>query len=327
MREGEKMNYYFAPLEGVTGYIFRNAHHKYYGGVDKYFAPFVSPVKECILTPREKRDLAPENNEGICLVPQILTNNAEAFILTALKLKEMGYKEVNLNLGCPSGTVTAKGKGSGFLARTVELESFFEKVYGCDEISDMELSIKTRLGKNDTEEFYELLELFNRYPISELTIHPRIQKEFYKGVPHREYFEYAVENSKNPLIYNGDLCTAEDVKTLLEAIPEKKSVKGEDIVKGFMFGRGLLKNPALCEELSGLSDGCPDKERLKTFHDEIYHGYQEIMAPDKNVIFRMKELWSYLITAFPGKEKMLKKIRKAEHYSEYESVVMQLFQE
>ena len=152
------MKYYLAPMEGITGHIYRNAYEKYFHNIDKYFTPFIVPNQSLSLKTKELRDLLPENNEGLNVVPQILTNDAEGFILTANKLKQLGYNEINLNLGCPAGTVVSKKRGSGFLAYPDELDKFLDEIY---KIDNMKISIKTRLGKEKPEEFYKLIEIYN----------------------------------------------------------------------------------------------------------------------------------------------------------------------
>ena len=168
------MKYYFAPMEGITGYIYRQVHHQFFPGIDKYFTPFLTPGSKKLMTPKELRDILPDNNEGYHLVPQILTNQAQDFIRLAEELREYGYEEVNLNLGCPSGTVTAKKKGSGFLEFPAQLEKFLDEVF---ENLDMKISVKTRIGKDEPEEFTELLRIYNRFPLEELIVHPRIQSD------------------------------------------------------------------------------------------------------------------------------------------------------
>ena len=208
------MKIYFAPLEGVTGYIFRNAFSGIYGHVDKYFAPFISPCEKYAMTPRERKDILPENNVGINLVPQILTCRSDCFIDAAKELHAMGYKEINLNLGCPSGTVCAKGKGAGFLPETSALQAFLDDIYSYAATADIKISVKTRLGFYNPDEFYDLLEIFNSYPLSELIVHPRIRSDYYKGDIRKEYFAYALENSRNPLVYNGNIYSVKDLLRL-----------------------------------------------------------------------------------------------------------------
>jgi tRNA-dihydrouridine synthase len=307
------MKHYFAPLEGVTGYIYRNAHQTFFGQIDKYFTPFIIPNSNKGFTSRELNDILPEHNQGLSVVPQILTNNAEHFICTTNKLAMLGYDEINLNLGCPSGTVVAKHKGSGFLAQRERLDEFLEDIFSK---ASTKISIKTRIGKDSPEEFYELLKIFNKYPLEELIIHPRIQKDFYKNRPNMEVFKDAFASSKNPVCYNGDIFNAKDYRELAEAYPSLGAV---------MLGRGLITNPALIREMK--SNYIIDKQVVKAFHDEIYRGYQEILFGDKNILFKMKEIWTYMIHLFAESEKYAKKIKKADRLRDYEAIVASLFQE
>ena len=310
------MKIYCAPLEGVTAYIFRSAYNEIYGNVDKFFSPFISPAENCPMTPREKKDIAPENNSGINLVPQILTCRSEHFIEAAKELHVMGYKEINLNLGCPSGTVCAKGKGSGFLHEKDALQSFLDDIYSYSESDGMKISIKTRLGYSDPEEFYGLVEIFSAFPVSELIVHPRIRPDFYKGEPRKEYFAYALEHTKCPLVYNGNIFTCEDYE-------EFSSFFGKSL-DPIMLGRGLVSDPALAGKLKGTTSET-DFEKLKRLHDTLYHEYQKIMSPDINVLYKMRELWTYWQVLFEDKEREIKRLMKAKKYAEYEACVSSLF--
>ncbi|MCI5740142.1 MAG: tRNA-dihydrouridine synthase family protein [Lachnospiraceae bacterium] len=307
------MKYYFAPLEGITGYIYRNAHMAVFGGADCYYTPFVSPSKNKNFTPREKRDILPENNQGMTVVPQILTNQAEYFLRAAKELKEYGYEEVNLNLGCPSGTVVSKGKGAGFLEEPEKLQRFLEEIF---EKTEVDISIKTRLGMDAPKEFEALLKIYNEYPLKELIIHPRVRADYYKNEPDLEMFGRALEVSKNPVCYNGDIENVKDMEKLQKRFSQLETV---------MCGRGALKNPALFLELKG--EGKLQKPEFLEFHNRVYKGYQEVMSGDKNILFKMKELWGYWGEAFQDSSKYLKKIRKAEYCLEYEAVVRSLFSE
>lgn len=308
------MKIYFAPMEGITSYIFRNAFEKYYGGIDKYFSPFVSPADNCAMNPKENRDVNPENNKGICLVPQILANKSHHFIACADILRQMGYQEMNLNLGCPSGTVVSKKKGSGFLTEYYELEHFLDEIYEYGEKNGIHISIKTRIGRYDPDEWYDLLDLYNRYPIKELIVHPRIRDDYYKGEPRKEYYQYAISNSKNTLVYNGNVYTKENM------------ISYEQMGERLMIGRGLLYNPQLIEEyrLSQNKSITFDKVRFRKFHDDLYHGYQEIMAPDIHVIYHLKGLWTYWGDLFKTQPKIVKKIMKCKKYVEYEACLREL---
>ena len=227
------MRYEFAPMEGITGYIYRNAHHAFFPSVDRYYTPFITPKQGKSFTTREWNDVIREHNAGIEVIPQILTNQADGFCMVADKLKELGYEEVNLNLGCPSGTVVAKKKGSGFLAYPDELDRFLEEIF---ERCSLEISVKTRIGADDPEEFEDLMRIFNRYPVKRLIVHPRVQKDFYKNTPRLDSFELAVRESKNPICYNGDMFCREDAGKIMERFPE---------IDCLMFGRGMLIDPGL----------------------------------------------------------------------------------
>lgn len=307
------MKYYLAPMEGITGFIYRNAYEKYFGKFDKYFAPFVVPNTSKSLKTKELRDVLPENNEGISLVPQILTNESEGFISTANKLKKLGYEEVNLNLGCPSGTVVGKKRGSGFLAYREELDKFLDDIFKMDHIK---ISIKTRLGMEDPEEFYELIKIYNKYPLEELIIHPRTRKDFYGNKPNLEVFKDAIELSKNKIAYNGDIFTLKDYKKFVEVFPN---------VDKIMLGRGILANPALLNEIKG--EEVINKEILRKFHDEIFSNYKEVFNEERNAMFRMKELWGYMIYMFSNNKKYAKQIKKAQKTVDYNQAVISLFSE
>ncbi len=306
------MKIYFAPLEGITGHIFRNAYNEIYGHIDKYFAPFISPSEKCPITPRERKEVTPENNKGFYLVPQILTCRSEHFIEGARELQAMGYTEINFNLGCPSGTVCAKGKGAGFLPETLALQKFLDDIYSYAESDGMKISIKTRLGYFNPDEFYDLLDIFNKYPVSELIVHPRIKSDFYKGEPRKEYYAYAIEHSKCPLVYNGNIFSAKDYEEYSGSFGT-----GLDPV---MLGRGLISDPSLADKLKGFTAET-DFAKFRRLHDTIYHGYQKVISPDINVLYKMRELWSYWQTLFDGKERDIKRLLKAKKYAEYEDVV------
>lgn len=312
------MNFYFAPMEGITGHIYRRAFHKFFPAPDKYFTPFISPDGNKILRNKEKRDVLPENNAGMQVVPQIITNRADYFLMAAEFLKsEYGYTEVNLNLGCPSGTVVAKGKGSGFLSRLDELERFFDEVF---ETCKVEVSVKTRVGRNDAEAWEEILDLFRKFPIKELTVHPRIQKDFYKGQVRTETFAYAYEHWDKPLCYNGDIFAKESYEKLTARFPKLESV---------MLGRGLLSNPYLigCLREQALPAEAARKETIRAFHEQLMTEYGEVLSCDRDLLYKMKELWFYLLDSFEESEKARKQIRKCEKLSEYKVIVENLFRE
>lgn len=304
------MKYYLAPMEGITGFVYRNAYEKFFGDIDKYFTPFIVPTSSNSFKTKELRDILPENNEGLNIVPQILTNDSEGFINTARKLQSLGYDEINLNLGCPSGTVVSKGRGSGFLAKVDELDKFLEEIY---KIDDMKISIKTRLGKEKAEEFYKIVEIYNKYPLEELIIHPRTREDFYGNTPNLEVFKEALSLSKHSICYNGDIFTLEAYKNFTENF--------EDVDK-VMIGRGLLANPGLIKEIK--CGEYLDKETLKLFQEEIFNNYKIVFNEDKNAIYKMKELWGYMIHIFDDNKKYLKKIKKSQTSKDLKEATIEL---
>lgn len=306
------MKFYLAPLEGLTGYVFRNALAKYFMPLDKYFTPFIAANQNGKLSSRELNDILPEHNPSINIVPQILTNKASDFILTTKRLQSYGYEEVNLNLGCPSGTVVSKNKGSGFLAVPDDLNIFLEEVFSH---SSAKISLKTRIGKESPDEFEHLLRIFNQYPLEELIIHPRVQKDYYRNTPRLEIFEEALQNSTNSICYNGDIYTEKDYRVLIERFPSLDCL---------MIGRGLIANPGLVDEIS--LQKTLDKETFKAFHDEVYTHYQEVLYGDRNVLFKMKEMWFYMSYMFEDMDKCAKKIKKSQRLGEYEAAVCELFE-
>ena len=329
------MRFYLAPLEGITTYVYRRALHRFFGPMDKYFIPFIVPHVKRSFNTREKNDLSPEHNEGMYAVPQILTCDGEDFVRTADAMAQMGYREINLNLGCPSKTVTSKGRGAGFLARPDELDQFLEYIFRHTDPS-VRISVKTRTGTASHEEFPRLLEIYNRYPLEELIVHPRVLQAFYKGRPDWDVFETALEDSKNPVCYNGDIRTAGDWSRLTARFPAVNRV---------MMGRGVIADPFLAERLRGMLPGRAEEsggaerageadrslgreelDRLRAFHCQLVDDYSREMQEDNNVLFKMKEIWSYMAVLFPGGEKWMKKLRKCKRLSEYEICVEQLWE-
>ena len=316
----EKIQFYLAPMEEVTGYVYRNVYHTMFGDMDKYFTPFIAPTKKKILKTRERKEVAPEHNQGMYVVPQILTNDAEQFLDTCNMLTELEYHEVNLNLGCPAATVVSKRKGSGFLDDPGILDQFFETIfeemYRLPEEKKFFISVKTRIGMEFPEEFEDILKVYNRYPFSEIIIHPRLQKDYYNNHPNLEVFAEALEQCVHPVCYNGDIFTKEDYETLHRRFPA---------VERIMLGRGAVANPGLLREIQ---TGQPiTVAELKEYHDRLYVGYREALNSEKDALFKMKEVWFYLGKMFPEAEKALKKVKKANKPEEYQEAVRRVFDE
>ena len=300
------MRYYFAPMEGLTDSIYRKTHHKYFPGVDRYYMPFLSPTIHRALTHKEDRELPMADSVPFAAVPQILTKVPEDFLWAAQVCMDRGYDEVNLNIGCPSGTVVSKGKGSGMLRDAAALDRFLEEIF---RVSPLPISVKTRLGLENPDEFPAMLEVLNRYPIKELTIHPRVRKQFYDGSVHMDWFEYAVQNSRNPLCYNGDLLTVSQAEAVGQNYPQVTSV---------MIGRGLIADP-------GMLSGSTDVKKLEAFMNELMEIYTAEFGGSRNAIFRLKENWGFLHDRFEGCDKLWKRLRKSTDPREFKSITDEIF--
>ena len=301
------MVYYFAPMEGLTDSVYRRLHHKYFPGVNRYYMPFLSPTIHRTLTHKEDRELPPADSEAFFAVPQILTKVPEDFLWAAQQCADRGYEEVNLNLGCPSGTVVSKGKGAGMLADPENLNRFLESIFHS---SPLPVSVKTRLGMTYPQEFPRLVEIFNQYPIRELIVHPRVRKQFYDGNVDLELFRYAVNHSRIPLCYNGDLIRLSDIQNLQNQFPTVDTV---------MVGRGLLSDPGM------LSPGGTTAAALEAFTGDLLETYLSLFGGSRNAMFRMKEQWSFLRLRFEDSDGLWKRLRKTTDLGEYRSITAEFF--
>ncbi|MBQ9930211.1 MAG: tRNA-dihydrouridine synthase family protein [Oscillospiraceae bacterium] len=293
-------------MEGITDSIFRRVHHRYFGGVDRYYMPFLSPTVHRTLTHKEDRELPLADSEAFCAVPQVLTRVVDDFLWAAQICADRGYGEVNLNLGCPSGTVVSKGKGSGMLRDPGVLDAFLEEIFST---SPLPVSVKTRLGLEDPAEFPALLDVFNRYPIQELTVHPRVRKQFYDGGIFEDSFAYAVQSSKNPLCFNGDILSPADADRISQKYPQVDAV---------MIGRALVGNP-------GMLVGGTDVAALEKFHNALLDTYTDAFGGSRNAMFRLKENWHFLITHFADSEKLWKRLRKTTDLDEFRAISTEIF--
>lgn len=305
------MKIYFAPLEGITGYVYRNTYHNFFSEADKYFLPFIVPHTKRDFNTKEKNDILPAHNKGMNSIPQVLTKKPEDFLTLAQELKELGYSEININAGCPSGTVVGKNRGAGLLKDSYVLNSFLDDIFSK---VDVKVSVKTRIGMEEPEEFYDLLKVYNKFPIHELIIHSRVRNDFYNNTPNWDIYEYAVEHSNNPVVYNGDIKDLESFHAFKDRFPKENTV---------MIGRGILTNPGLIGEIHGMKP--IHKDRLKEFHDELILEYKNCLGSDNNVMFKMKEVWSYMGNSFVNADSYLKKIQKAKHFEEYQIWTNELF--
>ncbi len=314
MKEKERMRMeklYAAPMEGLTTYIWRRAQRDIFGGVDKYFTPFLSPNGNLAFQQKELDEVSQGETDT---VPQLLTNQGAHFLWAARVLRDMGYGEINFNLGCPSGTVTAKHKGAGLLAYPQELTQCLDEIYGG--LPELRVSLKTRIGRSSAAEWPALLAIYGRYPAAELIVHPRVQKQFYKGTTDRRAFELALEQWQGPLVYNGDLFTAADVAAFCRRYPQVQTV---------MLGRGLAADPALARRLRG--GPAASRQELTAFHDRLVEDYRQRLSGEGPVLHRMRELWSYLGGSFDGGERERKAIRKARTLAEYDAAAQRLLRD
>ncbi len=301
----------FAPMEGVTGAVFRRVHRRLFPEADRYYAPFLAPDGAGNMKLRQLSELLPEANDGHPPVPQLLTNSAAAFLAAARKLAELGFTEVNLNAGCPSGTVVSKHKGAGMLGDPAALDAFLDAVFSA---APLAVSVKTRLGLSSTAEFPALLRVYRRYPLAELIVHARDREGMYRSRPDHAAFAEALDGSPFPVCYNGDIFTVGDHRSLCAEFPNLERV---------MLGRGAVTNPALFRELRG--GAALTKEELRAFHDALLEenlsdGLPPVFAPT-----RMKELWYYWAALFPDGEKLLKAVRKSRDLPAYRTAVSTLF--
>ena len=297
------MKLLFAPLEGITNYVYRNTHKEVFGFCDEYYSPFITPSEDDKVNKKGLKDIVLENNPDIIIKPQVLTNSAEAFLKFTEKIKAVGYDEVNLNFGCPSQTVVKKGKGSGFLKEPDKVDAFLNAVFN---EKPMKISVKTRSGFLDGSEMDDLMKIYNKYPLEMLVIHPRTRSDFYNGVPDLEVFKKAFYNSENPVCYNGNIDTVEDYEKIKTMFPELRYV---------MLGRGVVRNPALMREIRG--GGKITTDEIVKFTKKLGENYQAELRSEVFTLNKLKEIWMYIIQNYPEEKKIFKTIRKTNKLGEF----------
>lgn len=306
------MTVMFAPMEGITLSAFRKVHTALFPGTDAWMAPFIAPDGKGGFREKNLRELLPDNNTGIRLIPQLLVNRAEPFLITAARLREIGYDHVNLNTGCPSATVFSKHKGAGMLADPPALDRFLEEVFSG---TDMKISIKTRMGVNSTREFPALMEVFRKYPLRMLIVHARHREGFYASPPDREGFLAGMENAPFPVCYNGNIFSPADLEELRQLAPALEQV---------MVGRGAVADPSLIRQLKGGERLRP--EELLRFHDLLLETLLENGLSPDHALSHMKELWYYMIHMFSRSMKLYKQLNKTRRLPEYRDAVKALFE-
>ena len=300
----------FAPMEGITYSIYRRVHAEMFPGADRCYAPFIAPDSTGRFKAGNLRDVLPENNTGIKLVPQLLCNAPAPFLAVARELEDLGYGEVNFNIGCPSGTVVAKHKGAGMLGDLIQLDACLADIFSrCP----LRVSVKTRLGLHSADEFPAIVEIYRKYPLSRLIVHVRDRDGMYRSAPDREAFA-AVLDCPFPVEYNGNIFTPADLDALRQRYPELNAA---------MLGRGAVTNPALFRKLHGgpaLTAG-----ELQAFHDRLTEEYLASGLAPHYTVARMKELWFYQLCMFPNSERAGKAILKSRTLPDYRAAVSALF--
>ncbi len=306
---------YLAPIQGVTDRIFRNVFPEYFNGVDCAMAPFISTSKRKKVESVILRELDPEKNTGIPVIPQILGRDPDDFIQLANQLYDMGYGTVNWNLGCPFPVVVNKGKGSAMLCHPGRVDEFLDKALPGIK---SKLSIKLRTGLVYPDEILALIPIFNRYPVEELIIHPRTGKQMYDGSVDLEMFSKCLELSEHEIVYNGDIDSTAKYEMLSRRFPS---------VTRWMIGRGLLGDPFLAEKIVSGDHGTRNDKItiIRAFHDELFREYSNVMSGPSHITDKMKGLWTYLGNFFENKDKVKKKIRKAQNVNHYLDAVESIF--
>ena len=315
MQINSSFNIYFAPLQESTDHIYRSAHAKYFGGIAKYFAPYIVRQNDGTVRTSHLRDIKRSNNQGYPLIPQILAGNSHDFIFLAELLQENGYDEINWNLGCPYPMVTNKGLGAGLLPYPALISAILEE--SLPKIQ-AKVSVKMRTGLQSADEIFAVIDILNDFPITEVILHPRIAGQLYRGIPDEEVFTDVQRRLKHPLVYNGDLETIEDFDRLKKLFGTTET---------WMVGRGILKNPFLPSLLKtgGLPEIVNREETLKNFHDEIFLNYSKILNGSSHLLMKMEKFWSYFCFAFPDAHKTFKRIKKASNIAKYELAVNENF--
>lgn len=303
---------HFAPLQGYTEAPYRNFHASSFGGVDVYYTPFVR-IEKGEFRRKELRDIDPGNNTVPRVIPQLIASSPDEMNRITDLFIEQGYREVDINMGCPFPLIANKHKGSGILPYPDEVKALLETIY---QYPDIRFSIKMRLGWEYKEESMRLLSYLNELPLSHITLHPRIGKQQYKGAVDMDSFTAYYERCKHPIIYNGDIETVEDIQRITSFYPN---------LSGIMIGRGLLSNPALALEFKEGRVISPEerRKRIQELHEGVFSYYKkQIEGGDAQLLNKMKTFWEYI---YPEVDKKLKKrILKSSRLSAYEQSVQEL---
>ena len=296
-----------SPLQGFTDYKFRNAFHHFFGGIDTFYSPYIRLNGKFIIKNSYQRDLLIENNTTLEVIPQIITNDADEFLFVSKYVQELGYKELNWNLGCPYPMVTKQGMGSGLINDSKKIDTILHKIHN---ESDIIVSMKMRMGYENPEEILDVLPILDNYPIKNIAIHARIGKQLYKGGTNLEAFQKCLDNTNHKLYYNGDITSVAAFKKLQERFPT---------IDHWMIGRGLIADPFLPQMIKNNTTEYP-KDRIeifRQFHDRIFQEYDAALSGPTPIRMKMLGFWEYFSTTFSNPHKTYKKIKKASNVKNY----------
>ncbi len=304
-----------SPLQGFTDFRFRNAFDKYFGGIDTFYSPYIRLNGKLIVKPAYERDILPKNNTVAEVIPQVMTNDADEFLFVANYVKQFGYKELNWNLGCPYPMVTKRGMGSGLISEAEKIDAILDKVHS---ESDILVSMKMRMGYENSEEILDTFPILDKYPLKNIAIHARIGKQLYKGGVDLDAFQKCVENTSHKLYYNGDITSVEVFNQLKERFPT---------IDHWMIGRGLISDPFLPSMIKNNTIEYPGNkiEAFSKFHDTLYQAYSEQLSGPKHITMKMYHFWEYFASTFNNPRKSLKKIKKAKSIQDYDRAVREIF--
>ncbi|WP_372792356.1 tRNA dihydrouridine synthase [Lutibacter sp.] len=303
-----------SPLQGFTDFRFRNAFNNYFGGIDTFYSPYIRLNGKLVIKPAYERDILPENNVELEVIPQVITNDADEFLFVANYVKQLGYKELNWNLGCPYPMVTKCGLGSGLIGQPEKINTILHKVH---QESDVIVSMKMRLGYENSDEILQTLPILDKYPIKNIAIHARLGKQLYKGGVDLNAFQKCIENTNHKLYYNGDISSVSKFKEMQEQFPS---------IDHWMIGRGLISDPFLPSMIKNNSYNYPKNkiELFKEFHDTLFEGYSESLSGASHLLLKMYHLWEYFAVLFLNPKKTLKKIKKASNIRNYQIAVKEI---
>jgi tRNA-dihydrouridine synthase len=306
---------YLAPLQGFTDYVYRRAYYEIFNEIETWFIPYISVKNGAVLKKYEK-EIIPQNNTQTNVVPQILVKHPDEVVYLTKILKDFGYTQINLNLGCPYPMVTNRGMGSGLLPFPNKIESILDAFFSR---FDLSLSVKLRAGLDASEEIEKIIPVLNRFPLNEVILHPRIARQLYEGEVLTTVFEFTQQNVKHPLVYNGNIFTRDDFRTRKQQFSQTST---------WMLGRGVLMNPFLPAEIKGIQYSEKEKkQKLNDFHQRIYETYSAAMDNEGNVLNKMKQFWIYFSFAFPNQRKILKQVKKTRSVKLYLEGVHRIFDE